>query len=113
MTKPKSSKSKPRSGTKRIRINLAALTRVEWSAVVEVPASYGEARCDDLVRDFYDRIDGGEFVSAHEYWERGGCYHGVDVSPEEETEFRVDEDGEVTRLIECSPAEEQNNKERA
>jgi hypothetical protein len=59
--------------TKRIRINLAALTRVEYSEVLEVPSDMTPGELDDLVEQRYQDVDGGEFWDDTEYWERGEC----------------------------------------
>jgi len=63
------------SKKKVIRINLSAMTRVTWSGDVEVPNNMSENDLDDMVRYFYDEIDGSEFTEDNEYWERGDCYH--------------------------------------
>ncbi|CAN7583263.1 hypothetical protein [Acidovorax delafieldii] len=41
--------------------------------VVEVPANITQAELDDLVNTRYRQVDGGEFTSDPEYWERGTC----------------------------------------
>jgi hypothetical protein len=57
--------------TKRRRINLSALTRVEYSIEVDVPVDADE---DELVRWVYDLVDGDDFTPDTYYWERGSCY---------------------------------------
>lgn len=65
--------------TKLVTIQLAARTRVEYSEVVEVPASATQEQIDALVDIRYQAVDGGEYVSDPEYWERATCA----VNPEE------------------------------
>lgn len=94
----KKSKSKP--NTKIVRVNLSALTRAEWSALVEIPADAPEDRIDELADRFYDGIDGSEFTPDPEFWEKGdGCY--VSRDPElgrDRVEYRVDRKGRITRI---------------
>ncbi len=59
--------------TKRVRIHLAALTRLEWSCEVSVPKKW-PAFASMLVDHFYDEIEGSEFEEDPDYWERGHCY---------------------------------------
>jgi hypothetical protein len=59
--------------TKLVEVRLSALTRVEYMEVVEVPANITQAELDDLVSARYRQVDGGEFTSDPEYWERGTC----------------------------------------
>lgn len=59
--------------TKLVEVRLSALTRVEYMEVVEVPANITQAELDDLVNVRYRQVDGGEFTSDPEYWERGTC----------------------------------------
>lgn len=59
--------------TKLVEVRLSALTRVEYMEVVEVPANITQAELDDLVNARYHQVDGGEFTSDPEYWERGTC----------------------------------------
>lgn len=62
--------------TKLVRVTLAAMTRVEYSEVIEVPAEITEAQLDALVDQRYDAVDGGLYVSDPEYWERSkSCRH--------------------------------------
>lgn len=58
------------SNTKTVRINLAALTRMEWSREIEVPANATQAQLDNLVDKYYNNIDGGEFWEDPDYWEK-------------------------------------------
>lgn len=59
--------------TKLVTIQLAARTRVEYSEVVEVPANATQEQIDALVNLRYDAVDGGQYVSDPEYWERATC----------------------------------------
>lgn len=59
------------TATKKVRITLSALTRVEYSEVVEVPVSYNEDQMNDLANQLYSTLDGGEFNADPDYWERG------------------------------------------
>ena len=59
--------------TKLVEVRLSALTRVEYMEVVEVPANITQAELDHLVNTRYRQVDGGEFTSDPEYWERGTC----------------------------------------
>jgi len=58
------------SGTKIIRINIAAITRKEWSGEVEVPASATQTQLDNLADKYYDTIDDDEFIEDPDYWEK-------------------------------------------
>lgn len=72
------------SATKLVEVRLSALTRVEYMEVVEVPANITQAELDDLVNARYRQVDGGEFTSDPEYWERGTC-EAVDSDMPDET----------------------------
>lgn len=58
------------ANTKIVRITLAALTRVEYSEIVEVPVNMTDEELDALVDMRYDQVDGGEYTDDSEYWER-------------------------------------------
>lgn len=66
--------SEPKPATQKIRIVLGALTRVEYTEVLEVPAGMSRSDLNRLVEERYDRVDGGDFVDDDQYWERGECY---------------------------------------
>ncbi len=57
----------------KVRIRLAALTRMEYEEVVEVPDDTPQFKLDALVNDTYDKIEGDEYTEDHEYWEKGHC----------------------------------------
>ena len=60
--------------TKKVRVKLAAFTRVEWSSLpIDVPENATEAQLNELANRFYDGIDGGEYVDDPDYWERASC----------------------------------------
>lgn len=61
------------STTNLVEVRLSALTRVEYMEIVEVPVNITHAELDDLVNARYRQVDGGEFASDPEYWERGTC----------------------------------------
>lgn len=63
------------AATKRVRVCLSALTRLEYSEVVTVPAETTEAELDDLVKAAYEEVDGSLFSEDVEYWEKGTCRH--------------------------------------
>jgi len=58
----------------KLRVHLAALTRMEYTTVVEVPDDTPAHKYADIVRDLYDKTDGTEFTEDNEYWERGHCW---------------------------------------
>ncbi len=57
----------------KVRINLVAITREEYTTEVEVSDTLTNSELDDLVREMYDDSDGSEFTKDMEYWERGHC----------------------------------------
>lgn len=61
------------SPTKKVRIVLAALTRVEFTEVLEVPAGMTPGELEDLVEQRYQDVDGGEFYADNDYWEKASC----------------------------------------
>lgn len=56
--------------TKKVRIVLAALTRVEYMEVLEVPVNMTSEELDKLVDQRYSAVDGSAFTDDSEYWER-------------------------------------------
>ena len=69
--------------TRKIIVYLAALTRREWSEVVEVPVDLTGPDLEQLVDDFYNLIDSGDYGEDYEFWEQGTC------CAEEITDLRV------------------------
>lgn len=59
--------------TKLVEVRLSALTRVEYTEIVEVPADITDYELEALVDGRYDNVDGGAFYDDPEYWERGTC----------------------------------------
>lgn len=60
--------------TKRVELRLSALTRVDFSEVVEVPADITDEELNHLINQRYRDVDGGQYVPDPEFWERGTCY---------------------------------------
>lgn len=57
--------------TKKVRINLSAYTRVEYSEVIEVSADATEEDLQELASRRYREVDASEFSDDSEYWEKG------------------------------------------
>ena len=74
--------------TRRVRICLSALTRVEYSEVLEVPVTMTRGDLDDLVERRYSDIDGTRFTEDMEFWEQGDC-HWVSADPSDPVDGRV------------------------
>lgn len=81
---------------KRVVIDLAAMTRVEYSCVVEVPDHFTREDLDEVVQLMYDKVDGGEFTEDTEYWEKGLCEHSSRDPDGMPTLWYVDENFEIT-----------------
>lgn len=62
------------TATRLVEIRLAALTRVEYTEVLEVPADMTPDELQELVDKRYDDVDGGLYTDDTEYWEQGSCY---------------------------------------
>ncbi|MYM92459.1 hypothetical protein [Duganella vulcania] len=73
------------SDTKAVRITLAALTRVEYTELLQVPASMTSDQLDDLVRQRYQDVDGGLYYDDPHYWERSPSCQWADASAEDQT----------------------------
>lgn len=58
----------------KVRLNLAALTRAEFSKEIEVPDDTPRHILDEMVHDLWDNTDGGEFVDDPYYFEKGHCW---------------------------------------
>jgi len=83
------------SETKLVQVNLAALTRVEWSALVRVP---GGVDLQEVTDRFYDYLDGGEFTSDPDFWEKGSCWADDHITVRESNgkpSFSMDEDYQI------------------
>lgn len=73
---------------KLVEIRLAALTRVEYTEVVEVPGDISADELNDIINRRYSAVDGSEFSSDPEYWERSTCY-ATDVDAREVATVKV------------------------
>ena len=64
-----------------VRVTLSAMTRVEWSALVEVPDDMPVREINKLGDTFYEKIDGGEYYDDPEFWDDNPTQ--VDLDPEQ------------------------------
>ena len=55
------------------------MTRVEYSAIVEVPDETSPDELDRLADTMYDEVDGSEYYADTDYWEAGERYVNVAV----------------------------------
>lgn len=86
--------------TRLVRVELGALTRVEFSTIVRVPLRATPAQLETLVETMYEEIDGGEFQDDPHFWDKGECrYEAVSDDNEPEFEATDRECTAVTRLI--------------
>lgn len=69
----------------KVRLNLSALTRLEFTKEVEVPDDTSDSKLQDMVNDLWSETDGGEFWEDPDFFEKGTCYFE-----------RLDEEGEPT-----------------
>ena len=60
--------------TKKIRITLGVLTRVEYTEVLAVPAEMTDEQMMALIDARFEAIDGSQYKDDPEYWEAGECY---------------------------------------
>jgi hypothetical protein len=84
------------SETKLVQVNLAALTRVEWSALVRVPVEIVDLQ--EVTDRFYDYLDGGEFTSDPDFWEKGSCWADDNITvrdPGDGPSFSMDADYQI------------------
>ena len=56
--------------SKLIRVNLGAITRHEYSCIVQVPDDY---EVDDLPQMVYEYTECDQFTVDETFWERGEC----------------------------------------
>lgn len=75
--------------TKKVRIKLAALTRVEYEEVLEVPADMTDEELDELVDQRYEEVDGGLYWDDEQYWERSSSCEHVPADPDDEPSGKV------------------------
>ena len=94
--------------TKLIEVRLSALTRVEYTEIVEVPVNITDDQLNELVNKRYETVGGDEFVSDPEYWERGTCYTADSDVPGERGTLRVilDKNGPGMDVIELGDADQ-------
>jgi hypothetical protein len=59
--------------TRKVVIHLAALTRVEYTEVLEVPADLDDDQLEALVDARSEEVDAGKFSKDPEYWEAEIC----------------------------------------
>jgi len=68
--------------TKQVHVNLASLTRVEFSGTVSVPVEFDEDKLESLVDKSYDEIDGGDYWEDPDYWEKSDtCGYSIEPEP--------------------------------
>lgn len=68
---------------------MAALTRLEYSEVLEVPADMTDEELDYLVGQRYDAVNSGDYVDDVEYWERSNSCGFEDEDPTSDADHRV------------------------
>lgn len=85
------------ASTKLVQIRLAALVRLEHTEVVEVPANFNKEELQQLVNRRYQDVDGGEYVSDPDYWERAHCYAATAGEGDEPT-LKATRDGDGLRV---------------
>ena len=88
--------------TKKVRVNLSAMTRVHYSALVEVPVEYNpELDMGTLAREIYDEVPFEEFSEDFDYCERGDCYlESVDSRDQDKNEpHAFKSDGETIERV--------------
>lgn len=59
--------------SKKVRINLIAMTRSEYSEEIEVPVEFGSDDLNELTAKSFREVDGCEFTDDAHYWEKGDC----------------------------------------
>lgn len=91
--------------TKKVRIVLGALTRVEYMEVLEVPADMTDDELDELVQKRYDDVDGGEYYDDPDFWEQGDSCTHQPASDDDKAERRVKRlRGGEFQIIDLEPA---------
>ena len=91
--------------TKKVRVTLSALTRVEYSEVLEVPADMTDAELNALVDQRYDDVDAGLYGDDPDYWERGNSCGFTEVEPHREAEMLVKRNGDAFVLSAIQPTQ--------
>lgn len=89
--------------TKLVQVELAALTRVCWGALVRVPAHFGDEELAEVAERFYQEIDGGEYQDDTEFWDKGTCYstESITISAEKKPAYSLDTDYQIKDLTEA------------
>lgn len=70
------------ASTMLVAIHLAALTRVEYHEILEVPRNLSLRDLDALLEQRYRDVDGGEFHDDPEYWGRSDSCRWEKITPE-------------------------------
>lgn len=81
-----------RVDTKKVRIILAAKTRVEYSEILEVPKDMAASDLDRLVNQRYRDVDGGLYADDPDYWERSPSCDWELADPDDEINGTVTRD---------------------
>jgi hypothetical protein len=92
--------------TKRVRITLAALTRVEYTEIIEVPIDTTGEELDSIVDQRYNDVDGGEYHDDPHFWDRAqSCGHeeldaarGADSDEAASLKFSRSAAGDLTEI---------------
>ena len=72
-------------------VRLCAYTRVDFSAVIDIPDDTSELDECNIAELFYNTIEGGEYCDDNEYWEKGPISI-ESVAGSEKPEYRVERD---------------------
>lgn len=57
----------------KVRLRLSALTRLEFTKVVDVPEGTTKEELDQMVDDLYEETEGEDYYDDPHYWEKGTC----------------------------------------
>lgn len=96
--------------TKKVRLNYAALTRMEYSEIAEVPAHFDENDIEALMASRSDDLDGSGYIEDNEYWEETpGTFdaQGIEDLP---PSIKVEADLSYTKIGQVDQAEQQKIK---
>ena len=86
--------------TKKVRITLSALTRVEFTEILEVPADMTDEELNDLVDQRCDEVDGGEYTDDPHFWEKGdSCGWDIENDPRTVPGGKVARDNDGTFVV--------------
>jgi len=81
----------------RIHVELGGITRCSWNGVVEIPDGEDPAVVLDRI---YDHVDGGEFKTDFEFWEKGDCTWEHAKAEDGEPVMLITDDGDIVDLDE-------------